>query len=89
MKWMKLLSVMNEIEVNLFHEKLNFINDTYQKELQYWKKIVFLTKNERKELTDLAPPRLLKVIKVIKQFLSTPSYHPFLLKKKTFFIRHV
>ena len=80
---------MNEIQVNLSHEKLNFINDTYQKELQYWKKIVFLTKNERKELTDLAPPRLLKVIKVIKQFLSTPSYHPFLLKKKTFFIRHV
>ena len=41
MKWMKLVSVMNEIEVNLSHEKLNFINDTYQKELQYWKKIVF------------------------------------------------
>ena len=57
MKWMKLVSVMNEIEVNLSHEKLNFINDTYQKELQYWKKSV-LTKNERKELRDLAPARV-------------------------------
>ena len=29
---------MNEIEVNLFQEKINFINDAHQKELQYWGK---------------------------------------------------
>ena len=32
--------MMNKIEVNLSQEKINFINDTYQKELQYWKKAV-------------------------------------------------
>ena len=30
---------MNEIEVDLSQEKTNFINDAYQKELQYWKKV--------------------------------------------------
>ena len=30
---------MNEIEVNLSQEKINFINDAYQKELQYWKEL--------------------------------------------------
>ena len=29
---------MNEIEENLSQEKINFINDAYQKQLQYWKK---------------------------------------------------
>ena len=31
--------MMNEIEVNLSQEKINFVNDNYQKELQYWKKL--------------------------------------------------
>ena len=30
---------MNEIEVNLSQEKINFINDSYQKKLQYWKEV--------------------------------------------------
>ena len=49
---------MNEIEVGLSQEKINFINDTYQKELQYWKEAALkkaLDENEAKELTDLAP----------------------------------
>ena len=29
---------MNEIEVSLPQEKINFINDTCEKKLQYWKK---------------------------------------------------
>ena len=39
-------------------EKIDFINDTYKKELQDWKKVALkkvLTKNERKELINLAP----------------------------------
>lgn len=50
---------MNEIEVNLSQEKIKVINDAYREELQYWEKVAFdsvLTENERKDLTDLAPP---------------------------------
>ena len=41
---------MNEIEAYLPQEKIHFINDAHQKELQYWK-----SENEKKQLTDLAP----------------------------------
>ena len=47
---------MNEIGLNLSQEKVNYINDTYQKELQYWKEAAL--KNEAKELTDLARLRV-------------------------------
>ena len=50
---------MNEIEVNLSQEKIKVVNDAYREELQYWEKVAFdsvLTENERKDLTDLAPP---------------------------------
>ena len=30
---------MNKIEVNLSQEKIDFINDAYQKQLKYWKKV--------------------------------------------------
>ena len=49
---------IKEIEVNLSQEKIEFINDAYQKELHYWKKAALesvLTENRRKQLTDLAP----------------------------------
>ena len=52
---------MNEIEVNLFQEKIEFINDAYQKELHYWKKGVsgsVLIENGRKHLRALVPPRI-------------------------------
>ena len=50
---------INKIEVNLPQEKIDFINDAHQKELQYWKNIALASKNknERKQLTDLAPLR--------------------------------
>ena len=47
---------MNKIEVDLSQEKIDFINDAYQKELQHWKKVDWesvLTENEAKELIDL------------------------------------
>ena len=50
---------MNKIEGNLSQEKIEFINDDYQKELLYWKKTPLesvLTKNGRKQLTDLLSP---------------------------------
>ena len=50
----------NRIQVNLPQEKIDLINDAHQKELQYWKNIALESKNknERKELTDLAPLRV-------------------------------
>ena len=62
MKDMDEVRAMNKIEVNLSQEKVEFINDIYQIELHYCKKKALesiLTKNERKELTYLAPPRVL------------------------------
>ena len=46
--------------MNLPQEKIDFINDAHQKELQYWKNIALESKNEheRKELTDLASLRV-------------------------------
>ena len=48
---------INKIEVNLPQEKIDFLNDSHQKELQYWKSIALVSKNEHetKQLTDLAP----------------------------------
>ena len=51
---------INKIEANLPQEKINFITDAHQKELQYWKSIALESKNEHetKQLTDLAPLRV-------------------------------
>ena len=51
---------MNKIEVNLPQQKIDFINDTHQKEFNYWKQITLESKNEneKKQLTDLAPLRV-------------------------------
>ena len=38
MKDMDEVRAIKEIEVNLFQEKIEFINDAYQKELRYWKR---------------------------------------------------
>ena len=47
---------INKIIVNLPKEKVDFINNTHQKELNYWKKIPLVGKNEddKKQLMDLA-----------------------------------
>ena len=60
---------MNKIEVNLSQEKIDFINDTYQKELHFWKEAALkkaLTENEAKELIDLAPLRVFLIRKAAK-----------------------
>ena len=46
--------------MNLPQEKIDFINDPHQKELQYWKSIVLTSENEHetKQLIDLAPLRV-------------------------------
>ena len=38
-KEMDEVRAMKKIEVKLSQEKINFINYTYQKELEYWKKV--------------------------------------------------
>ena len=51
MKDMDEVRAIKEIEVNLCQEKIEFINDAYQKELRYWKKAALesvLTENGRK-----------------------------------------
>ena len=42
---------MNKIEANLPQDKIDFINDAHQKELQHWKKSK--NENDKKQLTDL------------------------------------
>ena len=51
---------INKIEVNLSQENTDFINDSHQKEFQYWKSISLVSKNkhETKKLTNLAPLRV-------------------------------
>ena len=51
----------NEIEINLSQEKIDFINDAYQKKLKYWTELALKkssAENEAKELIDLAPLRV-------------------------------
>ena len=51
------VKAINKIRVNLTIEKVDFIIDTHQKELNRWKRIALEGKNEdeKKQLTDLAP----------------------------------
>ena len=51
---------VNKIEVNLPQEKLDFINSTHLKKVQYWKNIAleYKSKDERTRLTDLAHLRV-------------------------------
>ena len=61
------LRAMNKIEIDLSQEKIDFINDAYQKESQHWKKVALesvSTENEAKELIDLAPSRVCLIRKV-------------------------
>ena len=58
---------VNKIEVNLPQQKMDFINDTHQKELQYLKNIALASKNEneKKQLTDLAPLKVFLALKAV------------------------
>ena len=53
--------MINKIEVSLSQKKINFINDTYQKELWYQKKVALKqasTENETKESIDMEPSKV-------------------------------
>ena len=60
----------SRIEVDIHQEKADFINDAYEKELRYWKRAALesvSTKNEARELIELAPMRVILVCKVKNQ----------------------
>ena len=48
---------VNKVVVSLTQEKIDFINHTHAKKIEYWKKAAFDNKNEdgRRWLTDFAP----------------------------------
>ena len=49
------------IEVSLSQDKIDHINNIYQKELDYWKRAALgrtLDQNNTNQLEDLAPPNL-------------------------------
>ena len=52
--------VVNRIETNLSLKKIDFINAAYAEEVDYWKRVALVSKNEeeRKQLTNLAPSRV-------------------------------
>ena len=53
--------VINKIKLNLSEEKINFLNDIYQKKLKYWKEAALkkaTDEDEANELKDLAPLRV-------------------------------
>ena len=56
---------MDKSEVDLSQEKIDFINDAYQKELQHWKNMALesvSTENETRVI-DLAPSRIFLICK--------------------------
>ena len=60
------------MEVELHQEKVDFINDVYEKGLKYWKKVALnsvSTKNETRELIELAPKKVVLVRKAKNQKL--------------------
>ena len=66
-KKMNEVRARNKIEVKIHQEKVDFINDVYEKELRHWKRAaleIVSTENEAKELIDLAPSRVILVRKV-------------------------
>ena len=65
-KWIKL----EKAEVEIHHKKVDFINYAYEKELRYWKRAALesaSTENEARELIELAPRRVILVLKVKNQ----------------------
>ena len=58
---------VNKTEANLPQGKIEFINHTHAKEVEYWKNVAFEGKNEdqKKESTDLAPLRFFWLVKML------------------------
>ena len=62
----------SRIEVELHQEKIDFINDAYEKGLRYWKRAALesaLTENEDRKLIELAPRKVILVRKAKNQKL--------------------
>ena len=60
----------SRIEVEVHQEKVDFINDAYEKGLRYWKRAALesvSTENEARELIELAPMKVILVSKVKNQ----------------------
>ena len=52
-----------EVEVELHQEKVDFINDAYEKGLKYWKRAALQsvsTENKTTEIIELAPRKIAK-----------------------------
>ena len=77
--------VRNKIEVETHQEKVDFINDAYEKELRYWKRAALesvSTENEAKELIDLPPSRVILVRKVKNEKMVNTDEIIFYLKSQ-------
>ena len=73
-----------KVEVELNQEKINFKNDSYEKGLQYWKRIALenvSTENER-ELIELAPKKVILACKEKNQKLVNIEEMIFYLKSR-------
>ena len=63
-----------KIEVSLSQDKINFINDIFQKELQYWKEATLkkaFDKDEADRLENLATPSFFLIRKPTKNSKET------------------
>ena len=80
---------INKIEVSLLEEKIDFINDAHQKELQYRKNIALASKNEyeRKQLTDLAPLRGFLACKAVVKS-DVKNFNKIIFYLKNQYLRH-
>ena len=61
-----------KVEVELHQKKVDFINDAYEKGLQYWKRVALesvSTENETRELIELASRKVILVRKAKNQKL--------------------
>ena len=59
-----------EVEVEVHQDKVDFINDAYEKGLEYWKRVALesvSTENEAREMTELAPRKVILVRKAKNQ----------------------
>ena len=82
---------VNRTEVNSTQEKIDFINDANQKELQYCKNIALVGKNEneRKELTDLAPLRVFLARKdFVKNYATNVKVNELIFHLKNNYLPH-
>ena len=74
-----------EVEVELHQEKLDFINDAYEKGLKYWKRAALQsvsTENKTTEMIELAPRKMILVRKAKKQMIVNIEEIIFYLKSQ-------